>query len=159
MAEISEKRKSRVFLVDDHLLVRQHLTALLGREEDLEVCGEAEDAPTALLLIQRETPDLVILDLTLKRSNGFQLLNCLRKLEPTPRVLILSMHDEMVYAERALRAGARGYITKEEASIDVLPAIRAVLAGRIHLSERMAGCLGERTISAKSAGQKSSGNS
>jgi len=143
----SEIRKSRVFLVDDHALVRQNLTALLGREADLQVSGEAEDAFTARLLIQQHPPDLVILDLSLHRSNGLQLLRSLRLDHPNLPVLVLSMHDETVFAERALRAGANGYITKEEASIEVMPAIRRVLGGGLFLSERMAGRLRERIAS------------
>ncbi len=145
MAEELGKRKSRVFLVDDHRLVRENLTGLLGREADLEVCGEAEDGPAALSLIREQLPDLVILDISLKHSNGLDLLKKLQELESPPRVLILSMHEEMLYAERALRTGASGYITKEEAAVDVLPAIRTVLGGKIHLSERMASRLAEKS--------------
>jgi DNA-binding NarL/FixJ family response regulator len=133
-----EARKSKVFLVDDHPLVREHLTALLQLQPDLEVCGEAADAPEALECIRREQPDLVVLDISLKRSHGLELLKQLKESQPKVAVLILSMHDELLYAERALRAGARGYITKEEASTKVLSAIRKVLSGEVYLSERMA---------------------
>jgi DNA-binding NarL/FixJ family response regulator len=132
------ERKSRVFLVDDHPLVREHLTALLQREPDLAVCGEAADGPAALALIQQQAPDLVILDISLKHTHGLELLKDLQQARPELPVLVLSMHDETVYAERALRAGALGYITKEEATIDVLTAVRRVLSGQVHLSERMA---------------------
>lgn len=135
----SEPAKLRIFLVDDHPLVREHLTALLQREPDLQVCGEAGDGPTALELIPRREPDLVILDLSLKRSHGLELLKDLKEMRPKLPVLVLSMHDESLYAERALRAGASGYITKEEASTDVLSAIRKVLAGQVYVSERIAG--------------------
>jgi DNA-binding NarL/FixJ family response regulator len=124
--------------VDDHPLVREHLTALLAREPDLAVCGEAADGPAALSLIQQQAPDLVILDISLKRSHGLEFLKDLRQVRPDLPVLVLSMHDETVYAERALRAGALGYITKEEATINVLTAVRRVLSGQVYLSERMA---------------------
>ena len=139
MTSETKRRKSKIFLVDDHPLVREHLAALVHREADLEVCGEAADAPTARSLITRQEPDLVVLDISLKHSHGLELLKDLRQLRPKLPVLVLSMHDETLYAERALRAGAMGYITKEEATVSVLSAIRKVLAGEIYLSARMAG--------------------
>jgi len=126
-----------VFLVDDHPLVREQLRSLLEREADLAVCGEAADGPTALTLIIRLKPDLVILDISLKRSHGLELLKDLKELQPKLPVLVLSMHDETLYAERSLRAGAMGYITKEQATVNVLSAIRKVLAGQVYVSERM----------------------
>ena len=146
MANETEKRKSKVFLVDDHPLVREHLTALLQREADLEVCGEAADGPTARSLITRQEPDLVILDISLKRSHGLELLKDLKELRPKLPVLVLSMHDETLYAERALRAGAMGYITKEEATVSVLSAVRKVLAGEVYLSARMAGRMMQKML-------------
>ena len=144
MSNNAEKRKARVFLVDDHPLVREHLTALIQRETDLEVCGEAGDGPTALSLICRHEPDLVILDVSLKRSSGLDLLKALKQLQPKLLVLVLSMHDETLYAERALLAGAKGYITKEEATIKILLAIRRVLGGQVYLSDRIADHLAEK---------------
>jgi DNA-binding NarL/FixJ family response regulator len=146
MSNAPDRQKSRVFLVDDHPLVREHLTALIQREADLEVCGEAADAPTALSFITRQAPDLVILDISLKRSNGLELIKNLKELWPKLPVLVLSMHDEMLYAERSLRAGALGYITKEEATVNVLSAIRRVLGGQVYLSERMAGRMMRRMV-------------
>ena len=143
----TENRKARVFLVDDHPLVREHLTALLQREADLEVCGEAADAPTTLALISRQCPDLVILDICLKQSNGLELIKDLKGMWPRLPVLVLSMHDEMLYAERSLRAGALGYITKEEATVSVLSAVRKVLDGQVYLSERMAERMMKRMVS------------
>jgi DNA-binding NarL/FixJ family response regulator len=140
--------KASVFLVDDHPLVREHLTALIEREADLEVCGEAADAPTALALIGQHAPDLVILDVSLKRASGLDLLKELKELRPKLAVLVLSMHDETLYAERSLRAGAMGYITKEEATVNILSAIRRVLGGQVYLSDRMAGPVMERLESA-----------
>jgi DNA-binding NarL/FixJ family response regulator len=147
MWDETENRKTRVFLVDDHPLVREHLTALIQREADLEVCGEAADAPTALELISRQSPDLVILDISLKQSNGLELIKDLKQRWPKLPVLVLSMHDEMLYAERSLRAGALGYITKEEATVNVLSAVRKVLGGEVYLSERMAGRVMKRMVS------------
>jgi DNA-binding NarL/FixJ family response regulator len=131
--------KAKIFLVDDHPMVREHLTGLLQHEPDLEVCGEAADGPTALSMIRQCEPDLVLLDISLKRSHGLELLKDLKELRPKLPVLVLSMHDEALYAERALWAGARGYITKEEATLNVLSAVRKVLSGHVYLSERMAG--------------------
>ncbi len=160
MSNETERPKSRVFLVDDHPLVREHLTALIKREPDLEVCGEAADAPTALALINQLAPGLVILDISLKQSNGLDLLKDLKELHPAPAVLVLSMHDETLYAERALRSGALGYITKEEATVNILSAIRRVLTGQVYLSERMAALVagqrmsaGEVPLNHRSAGQ------
>jgi DNA-binding NarL/FixJ family response regulator len=147
MCKETENRKAKVFLVDDHPLVREHLTALLQREADLEVCGEAGDAPTALALISRQSPDLVILDISLKQSNGLELIKDLKQMWPELPVLVLSMHDEMLYAERSLRAGALGYITKEEATVSVLSAVRKVLGGQVYLSERMAERMMKRMVS------------
>jgi DNA-binding NarL/FixJ family response regulator len=130
--------KARVFIVDDHPLVREHLTALLQREPDLEVCGEAADAPTALSLISQQDLDLVILDISLKRSSGLDVLKVVKETRPQLPVLVLSMHDEPLYVERAMRAGAKGYITKEEATVDLLLAVRSTLGGRGYLSKHMA---------------------
>jgi DNA-binding NarL/FixJ family response regulator len=138
MTNKPEPTKRRVFLVDDHPLVREHLTALLQREPDLKVCGEAADAPAALGLIAQQRPDLVILDISLKHSHGLELLKDLKSLQPDLAVLVLSMHDETLYAERALRAGAMGYITKEQATVSVLSAVRKILAGHVYLSDSMA---------------------
>jgi len=146
MSNETEKHKARVFLVDDHPLVREHLTALIQAQPDLEVCGEAADAPAAMSLIARQAPDLVILDISLKRSNGLELIKQLKEMWPKLPVLVLSMHDEMLYAERSLRAGALGYITKEEATVNILSAVRRVLGGQVYLSERMAGRMMKKMV-------------
>jgi DNA-binding NarL/FixJ family response regulator len=151
MSNKSERPKARMFLVDDHPLVREHLTALIQQEADLEVCEEAADAPSALTLIHQRNPDLVILDISLKRSHGLDLLKDLKGFRPKPAVLVLSMHEETLYAERALRAGALGYITKEEATVNILSAIRRVLAGQVYLSARMAGLVMEQLVSVERA--------
>lgn len=127
-------------------MVREHLTALIQREPDLEVCGEAADAPGALALISQREVDLVILDISLKHSHGLELLKDLKALRPHLPVLVLSMHDETLYAERALRAGATGYITKLEATVSVLSAIRKVLDGQVYLSEQMSARMVNRMV-------------
>ncbi len=131
-----EKRRSaRILIVDDHPLVRERLREVVEREGDLMVCGEASEHQEALSLVSTARPDLIVLDLTLRDSSGLELLKDLHVQHPGIAVLVLSMHDESLYAERAIRAGARGYITKQEATKNVLLAIRTVLAGNIYLSE------------------------
>lgn len=137
MVNPTKQSGARVFLVDDHPMVREHLAALLQRESDLHVCGEAEDAPQALTEIGKWQPDLVIMDISLKQSHGLELLKDLKRLHPRLPVLVLSMHEESLYAERVLSAGAMGYITKQEATRNILLAIRRVLAGQVYLSATM----------------------
>jgi DNA-binding NarL/FixJ family response regulator len=138
--------KTRIFLVDDHPMIREYLAALLEREADLAVCGEADDAPTALTRIETLLPDLVIMDISLRRSHGLELLKNLKALRPELPVLVLSMHDESLYAARAIRAGAMGYITKEEASRKILFAIRKVLNGEVYLSDQMSARMMKRLV-------------
>jgi DNA-binding NarL/FixJ family response regulator len=123
--------------VDDHPIVRQGLGLLINREPDLAVCGEAEDAPSALQRMASAQPDLMVIDISLDGPDGLELLKTIRLKEPILPVLILSMHDESTYAERSLRAGANGYIMKQEATERVLVAIRRILEGKVYLSERL----------------------
>jgi DNA-binding NarL/FixJ family response regulator len=125
-------------LVDDHPLVRERLAEVINRESDLVVCGEAEERHQALEQIGVDQPDLVIVDLTLKNSDGLELIHDLHTRWPKLLILVVSMHDESLYAERVIRAGALGYITKQEATRNILSAIRRVLEGRIYLAERVA---------------------
>jgi DNA-binding NarL/FixJ family response regulator len=118
-------------------MVRERLAEVIHREPDLLVCGEAEDHRQALQALADTRPDLVILDLTLKRSHGLDFLKDVRILYPGLAVLVVSMHDESLYAERVLHAGARGYITKQQATRHVLEAIRTVLDGEIYLSRNL----------------------
>ena len=127
--------KIKVLIVDDHPLVRERLAELINREPDLIVAGEAEDRNDALSLIGSVEPLLVIVDLSLKTSLGFDLIKDLQAIHPRILILVVSMQDELIYAERCLRAGARGYITKQQASRHVMLAIRKVLSGEIYLSE------------------------
>lgn len=129
--------KCKVFLVDDHPIVRQGLALFIDREPDLMVCGEADGATSALQAIREAAPDFVVLDISLDGPDGLELLKTLRLRYPNLPVLVLSMHDEAVYAERALRAGANGYIMKQEATEKVLTAIRHILGGDVYLSDRL----------------------
>lgn len=147
--------KTKVFLVDDHPLVREWLTQLLQRESDLAVCGEAEDTQEALQKIEESKPDVVIADISLKTTHGLELVKDLQVRYPSLPVLILSMHDESLYAERVLRAGAKGYITKQEATKKILPAIRQVLAGEIYISEKMSSRMVHKMVMGRAEEQKS----
>ena len=133
----SSAPKCKVFLVDDHPIVRQGLALFIEREPDLMVCGEAEDATSALQAIRDAAPDFVILDISLNGPDGLELLKTLRMRYPNLPALVLSMHDESVYAERALRAGANGYIMKQEAADKVITAIRHILGGDVYLSDNL----------------------
>lgn len=137
---------TRIVIVDDHPLVRERLVELIEREPDLTVCGEAEDRHEANEIIAATCPDLAIIDLTLKSSLGIELIKDLKARQPQVRILVVSMQDEMIYAERCIRAGARGYITKQQASRHVMHAIRRVLAGEIYLSETVSSQLLSRSI-------------
>ncbi len=138
--------KRRVFLVDDHPMVRERLAQAIGRNPSLEVCGEADDAPDALQAILKVQPHVVVVDLSLKRSHGLELIKNLQIQCPDLPVLVLSMYDETLYALRALRAGASGYITKVEPTKEVLSAIQHVLAGEMYLSQTMQRRIAEQQI-------------
>ena len=131
------KAKVRVLLVDDHPVLRKGLAQLINQDPQLAVCGEAEDAPQAIKAIETLQPDLVIMDISLKHGNGIELLKTVKPHYPDLPVLVLSMHDESLYAERSLRAGAMGYLMKDEPAEQLLFAIGRVLAGEIFLSNRM----------------------
>jgi DNA-binding NarL/FixJ family response regulator len=130
--------KAKVLLVDDHPLVRERLGELIGQQHDMTVCGDCAEATACFDLVAKTEPDLVVLDLSLKGVHGMEIIKNLAALRPKLPVLVLSMHDESLFAERALRAGARGYITKQEATEKVLVAIRRVLSGEVYVSEKMA---------------------
>jgi len=130
-------RKSRVFIVDDHPLVRDGLSTLINQENDLEICGTAEDAPSALAAMAASRPHVALVDISLKDNSGLELIKDLKIQQPSVAVIVVSMHDEMLYAERALRAGARGYVMKRETTRNVLAAIRRVLEGGVYLSDNV----------------------
>ena len=129
--------KPKVLLVDDHPIVRQGIRRLIEKEPGLLVCGEAEDAVDALEVIEQERPDVIVLDLSLKNSSGFDLILDVRQRWENVRILVLSMYNEDVYAERVLRAGASGYIMKQEAPKKVVTAIWAVLNGSVYVSDKV----------------------
>ena len=131
------KSKKKVVIVDDHPLFRERLAQLINHELDMEIIGEAESAKEAIQLIRDRSPDLAIIDITLKGSSGLELIKNIKTLSIGLPILVLSMHDESLYAERALRAGATGYITKHQAADEVLLAIRRVLAEEVYISEKM----------------------
>jgi DNA-binding NarL/FixJ family response regulator len=127
-------QEKRIVVVDDHPLVRDGLSLLINREPDLMVCGEAGNSEDALAAIDGMKPNLVLMDISIEGRNGLDVTKGLRRTHPDLPVLVLSMHDEALYAERALRAGARGYLMKQEAPEVVLKAIRVVLAGKVYVS-------------------------
>ena len=134
----SKTKAIRVLLVDDHPIVRDGLAEAINKERDLTVCATAEDRSEALQVIEQTTPALAVIDLMLKSSSGLELIKDIHARWPRLLILVMSMHDETLYAERVLRAGARGYITKQQATHDILLAIRRVLGGGIYLSEKAA---------------------
>ena len=131
------RRKRRILIVDDHPLVRAGIAALIGSEGDLEVCGETGTFSEALELARLTEPDLTIVDLSLADGSGLELIKRLKGGQPGARLLVCSMHEESLFAQRALKAGAMGYINKQEAISYVIDAIRRVLGGKVYLSQRM----------------------
>jgi len=129
--------RHRILIVDDHPMMREGLRTLIGRERDLIVCGEAETAGQALDAVAKLKPDLVLADITLPGPNGIELIKDICALQQGLLILVISMHDESLYAERVLRAGARGYIMKQESAPTMMQAIRQVLAKRIYLSDKV----------------------
>lgn len=148
-AAASASSKKRVFLVDDHPIVRQGLAQLIDSEPDLAVIGQGEDAYASLKAMRDARPDLALVDISLKDADGLELLKELKAQGAEFPVLILSMHDESLYAERALRAGARGYVMKQEPPDVLLGAIRRVLAGEIYVSPKMGATLLRRMVGSR----------
>jgi DNA-binding NarL/FixJ family response regulator len=151
-----KQQPRRVLLVDDHPIVRRGVTQLLNAEPDLEVCGEAETAAHALELLQTCDPDVAVVDLTLAGGNGLGLVKDLKAWRADLPILILSMHDESLHAERALRAGATGYVMKQEATDRIVEALRRVLRGQIFLSQPMQDKLLQRLVGDREALRPSS---
>ena len=141
MTARKEQRKQsdlkRILVVDDHAVLREGLVAQINREPGLVVCGEAADARQALTAVEKLEPDLVLADITLPGRNGLELIRDIRTLRPGLPVLVLSMHDASLFAERVLRAGGRGYISKQRSGQRLIAAIRHVLSGQIYLSDEM----------------------
>ncbi|HTZ47871.1 MAG TPA: response regulator transcription factor [Verrucomicrobiae bacterium] len=148
-------KKCRVLLVDDHPIVRQGLGLLIDREPDLSVCGEADSAHSAFRAITTLRPDIVVLDISLSGPDGLEVLKEIRLKTSSLPVLILSMHDESIYAERAMRAGANGYIMKQEATEKVLVAIRRILQGEMYLSDRLTSTMLQQFVRGTTTPKKS----
>lgn len=138
MSQENQIVKKRLLLVDDHPIVRDGLAERINREADLCVCAESEDRFDAIAAIEKHKPDLIIVDIALKSSSGIELIKDIHSRWPKLPVLVVSMHDEALYAERALRAGARGYLTKQEATHSILMGIRSVLRGEVYINQKTA---------------------
>ena len=140
-SETDTSRPKRVLIVDDHPIVCEGLRLLINHESDLHVCGIEEDLNSALQAVEDLEPDIAIIDLNIKGGDGLQLIKAIKLMERDIPMLVLSMHDEGLYAERALRAGARGYLTKQEAGDRVLTALRSILRGEVYLTSALRGRL------------------
>ena len=146
------KTKAKIMLIDDHAMLRHGMAMLINMEPDMEVVAEAGDGNEAIAYLKKNPlPDLISLDVTLKTVSGFEVIKSIHALIPTIPVLFISMHDESVYAERALRAGARGYVMKQEAGDVMLSALRDVLKGNVYLSKQMNEKMLQRFVSGGSA--------
>lgn len=146
------KAKAKILLVDDHAVVRFGIGQLINRQDDIEVCGEEEDAGRAMLAIEKLKPDLVVADISLKDSSGLELMRNVKAQHPKTPILVISVHDEAIYAEIAFRAGALGYLMKGEAVDKVLAAIRSVLQGKIYVSESLAAKMLQKQIRGQTEG-------
>lgn len=146
---------TKVLIVDDHPAVRDALSAEISRHSDLTVCGEASDVTDALQLVDREHPDVVVIDISLKTGSGIDLIKRINEHDDRVRMLVWSMHDESLYAERALRAGALGYINKQHATDEIVTAIRAIRDGRVYVNSDTANRLMLRAAGHKDAFEKS----
>jgi len=142
-----KKRKHKIVIVDDHPIVRQGLAQLISQEADFTVCGEASDIPSALHEVKSHNPDVVIVDISLGQSSGIRLIEDLLLIDPSYRILVLSMHDESLYAERCFNAGARGYIMKQEPPEKVVLAVKRLLSGELYLSEQLSNKLLHKFVS------------
>lgn len=148
-------QKTKILLVDDHPLVREGLANLINQQPDFEICGEAGNEPQALELVRTVQPSVAIVDITLENGSGIELIKSIKELHPAVTTLVLSMHDESLYAERALRAGARGYIMKREAAKKIIQGIRTVLAGQLFVSDKVATAMNEKFIEGRTAASAS----
>jgi DNA-binding NarL/FixJ family response regulator len=148
-----DSARTRIFLVDDHPLVREGLANLINQQDDLAVCGEAEDSAGAMAGIAESQPNVALIDISLKNESGLELVKKLEERFPLVALIVLSMHEEALYAERSLRAGAKGYVMKRETTKNVLTAIRRVLAGDVYVSERVVTAMAKRMGSRKAAAE------
>jgi len=152
MPHRTSQKVVKVVLVEDHLMFREWLGQMLGREPGFMVCGEADNIQQGLRIIEQTAPDIAIVDITLRGSSGLELVKDMKAHGLAVPVLVLSMHDEALYAERVLRAGAKGYISKSEASSTLTEAIKQVLAGKIYLGEKMTTLMLEKITNPRSMG-------
>jgi len=142
----ASKQTKRILIVDDHPIVREGLISLVSKQPDFEICGEAEDVLQALKLVEETKPHVVTIDISLARGNGLDLIRRIAEHDRSIRLVVCSLHDETLYAERALQAGAMGYVNKHEATRTIVRAIRQVLDGKVYLSDRMSERLAQRLI-------------
>lgn len=140
-------RKTRIFVVDDHELIRFAMIQLIQEEPDLEVCGEARNARSALKAVRESPPNVAIIDISLSDGNGLELVKQIHAAAPDVRIIVCSLHDETLYAERVIRAGGMGYVSKQQPARAILSAIRTVLDGKLYLSREMTDRLVHQAIS------------
>lgn len=146
MTEAPPDRKTRILIVDDHPFFREGLAQFINLQEDMLVCGQAENIPTTYTAVEKSKPDLVLLDLRLVQTDGIELIKGLKAQYPELLILVISQFDEAIYAERAIRAGASGYVMKQEAPNEVLIAIRTVLQGDLYISRKIAALVFRRSL-------------
>ncbi len=151
----SASQKQKIFIVDDHPIVRKGLVQMIDQDPGLVVCGEADGAQSALESLKKCKPDLIIVDISLQGVDGIELIKTIKARHGNLPALVVSMHDESLFAERALRAGARGYIMKQEAIEKMMGAIRKVLRGELYISEKVSANIVNKFISGKSEGVRS----
>jgi DNA-binding NarL/FixJ family response regulator len=138
------QKKSRILIIDDHVMVREGVAEIIKHEPDLDVCGTATTADEGIEAVRKLKPDLILVDITLPGKNGIEFIKDARAMNPDLRILVMSMHDESLYADRVLRAGGRGYIRKQEGGEKLIAALRRVVRGEIAVSEKMTGKLLEK---------------
>ena len=147
----SKTKKTQIYIVDDHPLVRESLSSLINQQPDLAVCGESESALRAMREIIAIEPDVAILDISLKESSGLELIKAVKAKLPRLSIVVLSMHDEQLYAERCIRAGASAYVMKRESSKRIVVAVREVMAGRMCVSDQIAGIFAQKFVGGRQA--------
>ena len=148
-------RKLKVLLVDDHPMVREWLTSLIEQQPDMSVCGEADNITDAVKVFKTASPDIAVVDLSLKEASGLELVKTIKARWPNVGIVVLSMHEEEIYAERAIRAGARGYVMKRESTKRIITAIHEVHAGRLCVSDQMAASFAEKFVGGRAGAQSS----
>jgi DNA-binding NarL/FixJ family response regulator len=148
-SETRDKRKARILVVDDHPFLREGIIQFVNRQDDMIVCGEADSAANTYQGVEKNKPDLLLLDLRLGQADGIELIKGLKAFHSELPILVISQHDESIFAERSIRAGASGYVTKQEATNEVMSAIRTVLAGELYVSRKIAAMVFRKAIEAR----------